>query len=143
MVVSLHCERQQTDSARGWQAPTVQIAAMPVTAAPANLNPSLNLIQSRLGYWQSRCRLYYRQTFHVPRLTPDRHGWTSTGPPRPTGRDYFEWLKSLSVRFPSSRMATVVLCSSATMRSVCSGKTAPFMPTATTACTRADRPARG
>jgi hypothetical protein len=27
-----------------------------------------------VGYWQSLCRLYYRQTFHVPRFTPDRHG---------------------------------------------------------------------
>jgi nitrite reductase/ring-hydroxylating ferredoxin subunit len=46
-----------------------EIAAMPVAAAPANLNPAVSLIRSA-GYWQSPCRLYYRQTFHVPRFAP-------------------------------------------------------------------------
>ena len=46
-----------------------RIAAMPVTAAPAKLNPSLGLVGST-GYWQSPCCLYYRRISHVPRFMP-------------------------------------------------------------------------
>src|SRR5215831_453021 len=81
-----------------------------------------------------------RAAFHIrtgPRgvLYPGHYGRS--------GGNRLEWLRNLSARSPSSRMAIVASYSSATMRSVCSGKTAPFMHTATTACIRVGRLARG
>src|SRR5215470_3087450 len=75
MVVPLHCEREQTDLARDWQAPKFESWRYRSPRRPADLDPSLSFSP---GYWQSQRRLYYRQIFHVPRFTPDRHGWTST-----------------------------------------------------------------